>query len=446
MAQLRLKKQDPLIQYLGILFSLTCLLDALDYSGIPARITFLVWAINFSIIFLCLYKAYRNESFFIPCYFPCVIFLVWAIFGAIRGYLLLTDYWTTKNYLLGIMCVSVPCFVYVFSDPHSLSGILRQWNKIIIPIFLLFFWWKAVAGSHQFYLGPVYFLYGLFWFWLPKKWKAIVAFIILVLLIADPGARSQLIKAVLCIIGAFIFLLSRYIPKFLIKTIPWIIYSLAVMFLVLGLTGTYNIFDHTDKEIGNAQVYFRDGSLYNENAYERNETLEDTRTSIYIEIFGSALYNDYIILGRSLARGNDSKLFGGENLSGLGERYMNEIGHTNIFTWLGVIGVILFAVIYMSASWLSVFYSSNTYIPILGSFVAFHWLYGWVENVIAIDGMNIGLWTIIAMCLSPKFRKMSNIEFRIWFKSIFSDSAINRYLAYQILRLKFSIIQIKHSL
>lgn len=446
MSLLEFKRHNLLAQYLGILFSLVSLIDALDYSGIPARITFLVWTVNFSIIFLCLYKAYHDKSLYLSYNLPCLVFLSWALFGAVRGYLQLTDYWTIKNYLLGVMCVSVPCFVYVFSDPDYLSRIFRQWNKIIIPFFILFFWWKAKVGSHQFYLGPVYFLYGMFWFWLPKRWKAIVAFIIFVLLIADPGARSQLIKALLCLMGAIVFLISKYIPKFLIKTIPWVIYSLTITLLILGLTGTYNIFDHSDDKIENSQITFRDGTLFEENGTERNETLEDTRTGIYLEIFGSALYNDYIILGRSLARGNDSALFGDENMSGISERYMNEIGHTNIFTWLGAIGVILFAVIYMSASWLSVFYSSNIYIPILGSFVAFHWLYGWVENVITIDGMNIGLWAIIAMCLSPKFRKMSNIEFRIWFESIFSGSAANRYLAYKLLRLKFSIIQIKHSL
>lgn len=149
----------------------------------------------------------------------------------------------------------------------------------------------------------------------------------------------------------------------------------------------------------------------------------DTRTFIYIEVIKSALQHNYVIGGRTPARGNDSMAFGALNAeelkTGKYERHSNELCHTNIFTWLGLIGVVLYSLIYLRSSYLAVYKSNNIYIKFLGCFIAFRWAYGWIEDINRFDIANISLWMMIAMGLSVQFRNMNNKEFANFIKKIF---------------------------
>ena len=112
--------------------------------------------------------------------------------------------------------------------------------------------------------------------------------------------------------------------------------------------------------------------------------------------------------------------YSAENLkTGKYERHSNEVCHPNIFTWLGLVGVILYSLIYLKSSYLAVYKSNNIYIKILGVFIAFRWAYGWVEDFNRFDIMNISLWMMIAMGFSEQFRDMTDRDFKIWIRSIF---------------------------
>lgn len=131
-------------------------------------------------------------------------------------------------------------------------------------------------------------------------------------------------------------------------------------------------------------------------------------------------------MGRTPARGNDSASFGSYNAeklkTGKYERHFNELCHTNIFTWLGLIGVILYSFIYFRSSYLAVYKSNNIYIKYLGCFIAFRWAYGWIEDFNQFDIMNISLWMMIAMGISFQFRSLSNQQFKLWINSIFNKN------------------------
>ncbi len=59
-------------------------------------------------------------------------------------------------------------------------------------------------------------------------------------------------------------------------------------------------------------------------------------------------------MGRSSARGNDSVSFGSDIAellgTGLYERHKNEVVFANIFTWMGLIWLILYCSIYLKSS------------------------------------------------------------------------------------------------
>lgn len=182
--------------------------------------------------------------------------------------------------------------------------------------------------------------------------------------------------------------------------------------------GTFNIFQDLVSNRGEyIETKIVDGQVVEE------DLSADTRTFIYKEVIESALKHDYIFWGRTPARGNDSMTFGtyGAEIlkTGKYERHSNELCHTNVFTWLGLIGVILYSLIYLRSSYLAVYQSNNIYIKFLGCFIAFRWAYGWIEDQNRFDIMNIALWMMIAMGLSKQFRIMNNRQFQTWLINIF---------------------------
>lgn len=424
--------KTALLKYIGLFFVLLTLNAASKGSHYPIGNTTLTWGINLSLISFCIIYSINQKLFKLKSFFFCNLFLFWAALGALRGIVHFENYWIVKNYMSGMFSISLPCFAFVFSQPGSTLYILRVWNKYIFPIFLCIFSWLTKIGYLHFYLGPIYFLYGVFFRFITNKWKYLILYIVLFMLVADIGARSQVIKAAICIVMAFAIYLKRFIPIVVVQIASMSFYIIALTFLYLGLSGRYNVFDHTDYEALNRPIVFRNGQYEEREMTDKN--LADTRSFIYIEVILSALENEYVLCGRTIARGNDSEAFMDSSLTGYPERYRNELCHLNIFTWLGLIGVILYSLIYLHASIISSFFSNNIYITYLGSLVGFHWLYGWVEDINDFNPMNIALWMLIGMCLSPSFRRMNNSEFEIWIKSIFYNGLVPPFSILQLLK------------
>ncbi|WP_295913157.1 hypothetical protein [uncultured Alistipes sp.] len=156
-----------------------------------------------------------------------------------------------------------------------------------------------------------------------------------------------------------------------------------------------------------------------------NEDLsDDTRTFIYEEVITSAIRHRYVLFGRTPARGNDSAWFGAYNAEELNtgkyERHSNEVCHPNVFTWLGLIGMLMYSFLYLKSSYLAVYCSNNLFMKLLGVFIAFRWAYGWIEDFNSFQIMSISIWMMIAMGFSASFRQMNNNMFKTWIRSIFN--------------------------
>jgi hypothetical protein len=62
----------------------------------------------------------------------------------------------------------------------------------------------------------------------------------------------------------------------------------------------------------------------------------------------------------------------------------------------------------------------------VGLFVAFRWLYAWVEDF---NNFNVGyfcLWFMIGLCYSKSFRAMTNKEVEYWVQGIFDKRVKTR--------------------
>ena len=106
-------------------------------------------------------------------------------------------------------------------------------------------------------------------------------------------------------------------------------------------------------------------------------------------------------------------------MTGRYERISNEIGLANVFTWTGIIGVVLFSLIFFRASYLAVNRSKSIYAKMLGIYVAFRWLYSWIEDVNDFSLNYFMLMVMIGLCFSESFRNMTNKDITIWVRGIF---------------------------
>lgn len=394
-----------------VLILLITLQAGISWSELPIGNTFLWWSIDFITLFTVL-QFRKNSS-----HYPLIkIYSCWMIISCIRGAFIAENYWEWKQLITGFLTLSLPILVYIFDKANITLCILRYWFKYAIIAFILFLPFLS-TGAYHFYLGPI-FLIGCFIPILPKKWRIILGGLLIIMLFINLGARSQVIKSAIVLMIALGIHFRKFISNRILQIVHLTCYILPIILLYLGISGTFNIFEdlssnkgkYIQRKVVNGQVVEDDLSA-------------DTRTFIYIEVIKSALQHNYVIWGRTPARGNDSMAFGALNAeelkTGKYERHSNELCHTNIFTWLGLIGVVLYSLIYLRSSYLAVYKSNNIYIKFLGCFIAFRWAYGWIEDINRFDIANISLWMMIAMGLSVQFRNMNNKEFANFIKKIF---------------------------
>ncbi len=408
-----------IVKYLLPLFILLLTFTSVGgRANLPVN-TFLIWLIDFSCIACVLwYKTNFFEAENKKDYLIVKLYFLWMILGVLRGFFVADNYWEWKQLISGTSSLILPLFVYVFSLPWLLSNVLHIWLKYAVPLFFLFFMWALNSSSYHFYLGPVLLL-SCFLPAIPfKKWKLIFIFFLFVMISSDLGARSQVIKSSMSVIIALAYMFSKYYSHRILKFMFWLFIICPIGLLYLGISGEFNIFRDLASNKGKyVETRVVDGEL------KQEDLSSDTRTFIYVEVIESALKHNYVLMGRTPARGNDSISFGKDIAEDLGtdkfERHKNEVVFTNIFTWLGIVGMVLYCFIYIKSAYLAVYKSNNLYLKLIGVFIAFRFAYGWVEDINDFNILSVSLWMMIAMGFSVSFRKMNNQEFKYWLYGIF---------------------------
>ena len=348
------------------------------------------------------------------------VFLLWTIISILRGVLEVHSYWQWKGFISNIMGLLLVMVVYTATNKVAVQSLLSFYVKYALALFLILIFLIS-KGAYGFYLMPVSFLL-LFIPALTTKQRVILFAFAFVVLVSNLGARSNVIKFAIPLIILFIYFFKSYLSNSILESLRIFLILAPFVFFTLGVFGVFNIFN-MDDYLGEQHVTKTDsqGQEYEENL------AGDTRTFIYVEVVKSAIKNDYWLFGRTPARGNDSAIFGAEafEMSGRYERLANEVGVANVFTWMGVIGVFLYLLVFIKASYLAVNRSNNIYAKMMGIYVAFRWLYSWVEDINNFSLNYFMLWIMIGLCFSYSFRMMSDYEVTIWIRGVFDKRYLN---------------------
>lgn len=336
------------------------------------------------------------------------LYILWLSLSIIRGIIIADGYWEYKSLIKYSFSLLIPFSIYAFEQPFFLQQILKKWLKIVIPLFIIIFFF-ILSDSFFFFYAPIYLLI-LFYPYLPTKWKFIFLSLIIFILLWDLTARSSMIKSIVTLFFILFYKFKVLLKNKILQIIHFIFYLIPIILLILGISGIFNIFKIQDE--------FSDSAK--ESAQSINKGLiEDSRTFIYTNVITSAIEHNYILWGRTPARGNDDKINGEikGNLNFI--REYNEVCHPNIFTWLGLVGLILFTSMYFQASYTAITHSNNRIIKIIGLCVAFHWMYGWIEDTYVFNMMTVTNWMLIGICYSSHFRNMTELEIKQFTQNIF---------------------------
>ncbi len=385
------------------------MVSALDNTTVWWGISFLI-LISFYLARFYFFDK-RNEDNMLVVW----IYLLWNIVSIVRGMFIAEHYWDWKGLITNTMALLLPIVIFSATNKMLLQSLFSFFIKYSLPLFLIF-GLALRTDAFGFYLIPVSFLV-LFFPALTRRQKMILLFFSIIVIVGDLNARSNVIKFGVPFFVLLIYYLRKIISVKMLETARITLFVLPFVFLVLGVTGVFNIFNMQD---------YMDGEVYAPGTAESGEIEEqnvmaDTRTFIYEEVLESAVNNNYWLLGRTPARGNDSYAFGARAVEYTGryERLSNEVGIANVFTWTGIIGVILYMLIFFRASYLAVNRSRNIYAKMLGVYMAFRWLYSWVEDINNFTINYFILMVVMGLCFSESFRSMSDRDVIIWVRGMF---------------------------
>lgn len=376
--------------------------------------TFLLWLIPFILILLCIYK-YSKTKFTHEekLNIPINLYATYIIISICIGFFLPSGYWQWKSFISNIIVLSYFVFFYHF---QSINNIYLFWTKWVKYILFCFFPLMLIMtpDSYGIYLAPILvFLIAIKY--LKKSWKIIIL-LLTAIAISDFGARSIFAKYVIAFLLGFSFWIGFRIPQRLMKFGSILLFIIPIIFLILGVTGLYNIFQYGNESKKELILHINNATS--------EDLLADTRTFAYEAVITTSVKNNTILFGMTPAKNAKTKQFQNTILKITGRK--NECGITNLYMWCGIIGVVLLMAIYIKAVYLSICRSNNYISKLLGIYIAFRWMWFWIEDIQDYYIDNIVLYAMIAMCFSKQFRKLRDIQIALFIRSLFNNN-VNKY-------------------
>lgn len=369
------------------------------------------------IIILYLNRRYLCPEFKSETYKYIIYYLIWTAILVFAGFLVADCYVEYRQLLVGTISLQVPILVWIFSRPDVASRVLSVYYKYAWLPFVVFF--LPFLGFTQMYIQPILLLVCLAPLF--KRRTAIIIIVVGILYTTNNifEERGQFIKGCVALLVSLGILYRGWISARVVKTFHVLAYLSSIILLVFIFSDLFSVLVGSSSS---SDVFY--------NNVDRDRRYQDTRSLLYIDVIDSSIDHGYYLWGHTPARGFEvtysPELFMDVDTElDKGERHKNEMVLANVFTWEGLIGLVLYSLIYMRGSYLAVYRSRNRIIPFLGCFVAWRWSWGWVEDVNNFMITDIDLWAMMAICYSSFFRDMSEEDFIRWSRSLLSKKKRN---------------------
>lgn len=339
--------------------------------------------------FICNKLYLKSQRKLEYCFF--LLIQMYGLFTIVKLFFVPSPFDFLRNILWVLSASYVSGIILFIGDRNILKPILhlmcRYLSFIVLIYVLIMAYGLNVLDSFVFFIPFVEFL--------PSKRKWIV-YLAIIFAFIMPGQRMALLRMASVFLFYLLFRFDILTKQSVLKSLHFIFSLIPIVFLILALTDTFNIFSIEE--------------LYDQDIeYKGEELLADSRTDLFKEAIDSALNNHYVLFGRSFGYGYDSEWWLLRH--GIPQR-ISEVFVLNIFTWMGILGVVAHMLIFIVASHKAIYSSNNKYIRFIGLLVIIQWILCWVENCNSYITMSIlFMWLEVGWALSPYWRSLSDKEF-----------------------------------
>lgn len=325
------------------------------------------------------------------------IFKSWLIilfFGAVRAFLInYSSYAGIRDSLLALLNIATAFCAYL-GGLENTKTYLKAFLIIILPCAIISsLKWDAYGLTDVAHILYPISLLLLLTPYVSKKWRITMIAIALFSFFHDVSVRSNVLLLSFSAVLLILYFISKYNYQIRFRKITWIAcFILPVLFLFLGISGRYNFF----AELISTNINISSGSK--DRAY-----MVDSRTAVYEDVFRSFDDAGSLILGNSPVSKIKTQMNIQDQEKG---RNRTESGFLNILYFYGVIGILCYMCLSMYASHLAVFRSNNRLATLIGLYVAFKFLFIFIEE----PSITMTTYFAIGLCLNPEFRNMEEEE------------------------------------
>jgi hypothetical protein len=210
------------------------------------------------------------------------------------------------------------------------------------------------------------------------------------------------------IVSTFIWRKKKWIFA-AIKTLRFVLLSLPPVFLILGLSGIFNVF-----LIGESLSW-----VVVDEKKESQDLLIDSRTAIYNDVFGELERQDSFLFGLGASGKTKTSLtdisYADFDVIYKEGRRGTESGMLNYIQWGGIIGGLLYFLLFIKASYLGVYKSKNWFCIMIGLWVAFKGMFSFIEDRNFFSISTIFIFLAISVCMNKKIRSLRDNEIKLIF-------------------------------
>lgn len=350
-----------------------------------------------------------RKGYILISFFLCLLFL-----GFLRATLIAEGYWIWKSVANQFLISSFYIVIFLSSNIHVVQYYYRLYFVLFIPLVLISYLIDQTPLNLDYvpYSTLLIFL-GL----IPKKQRIILISIVFFFFLTI-FQRNDLVKILASAsIGIIFTFFSNGLIKFILKPAHAFLLGLPLLLLLLASTGVFNIFKMDEYVKGDL-----DQKISTSEGIVNDNLKADTRTFIYENVFYTMKKYDSWLLGRSPALGDEGVVggfAGKDEKTKVKGRYGNEVGIMDILLWYGLIGAVLYFLIYLRATYVAIYLSRNKYAKALGLYVSFLWTWSFIWEKPMFETFFMMDLILLGLCFSNRFRLMTDHEVKLWVKGIF---------------------------
>lgn len=385
-----------------IIFCCVAIVEFFSVTNYKLQLSFSTYVSIVFVLFgvgLTLKLAFDEEDNTIDCRNLVLMLLFWNFVTIVRGAINAESYWDWKVLIFSNMpALLIPSAALLGCKLFAITDLLLFIRKYYFITVLLLLFIVGLPSKIIYLWSPIYF-FILAYKYLPLRKRYFIFILAFFLFFADMSARSNLIRLTVAVALCLSFWwISRH--QHIISTIHKTLSVLPFLFLFLGLSGTFNVFDMNSYLDAKVEVKNDEG--------KKDNLLADTRTGLYKECLSSMEKKGSFIFGEGGCGKYHSILFQNKQIGK--NRYASEVGALNILLYSGIVGLFLYWMVFVYASYKAINDSANILSKLIGLFIIFRWNYFFVEDFTTFNTNFFFLWLMIGMCLSPQFRYLTDEE------------------------------------